>query len=86
MARFSQLAPRDQMDERSYYLHANQRLSQEAPATNTYAEVDQYRYDPANPTPSVGGPLLDPGLVGPRDNRALEARPVKSSHVPGVGM
>ncbi|WP_166024479.1 CocE/NonD family hydrolase [Streptomyces chilikensis] len=32
-----------------------------------------FRYDPADPTPSVGGPLLSPG-AGPRDNRALEAR------------
>jgi putative CocE/NonD family hydrolase len=72
---FPNWPPRDQMDERSYYLHAKGRLSQEAPATNTDDVVDQYRYDPANPTPSVGGPLLDPGLVGPRDNRVLEARP-----------
>jgi putative CocE/NonD family hydrolase len=34
---------------------------------------DHYRYDPANPTPSVGGTLLLTG--GPRDNRRLEARP-----------
>ena len=32
-----------------------------------------FRYDPADPTPSVGGPLLSPGS-GPRDNTALEAR------------
>ncbi|MBZ4020677.1 peptidase S15 [Streptomyces purpurogeneiscleroticus] len=31
------------------------------------------RYDPADPTPSVGGPLLSPG-AGPRDNGDLEAR------------
>jgi putative CocE/NonD family hydrolase len=33
---------------------------------------DRYRYDPADPTPSVGGSLLARG--GPRDNRALEGR------------
>ncbi|MGA7987687.1 MAG: CocE/NonD family hydrolase [Candidatus Dormiibacterota bacterium] len=33
---------------------------------------DRYRYDPADPTPSVGGSLLARG--GPRDNRALERR------------
>lgn len=33
---------------------------------------DRYRYDPADPTPSVGGSLLARG--GPRDNRALETR------------
>ncbi|MFE3599404.1 CocE/NonD family hydrolase [Streptomyces sp. NPDC059142] len=32
-----------------------------------------FRYDPADPTPSVGGPLLSPG-AGPRDNGVLEAR------------
>ena len=33
-----------------------------------------FRYDPADPTPSVGGQLLSPE-AGPRDNRAVEARP-----------
>jgi putative CocE/NonD family hydrolase len=33
-----------------------------------------FRYDPADPTPSVGGQLLAPE-AGPRDNRAVEARP-----------
>ncbi|WP_190123830.1 CocE/NonD family hydrolase [Streptomyces inusitatus] len=32
-----------------------------------------FRYDPADPTPSLGGPLLSPA-AGPRDNSALEAR------------
>jgi uncharacterized protein len=32
-----------------------------------------FRYDPADPTPSPGGPLLTPE-AGPRDNRAVEAR------------
>ena len=35
---------------------------------------DSYRYDPADPTPAVGGALLFPP-AGPRDNRDLEARP-----------
>ncbi len=33
-----------------------------------------FRYDPADPTPSVGGQLLS-AEAGPRDNRAVEARP-----------
>ncbi|MER7398285.1 CocE/NonD family hydrolase [Streptomyces sp. NPDC000151] len=37
------------------------------------APLASVRYDPADPTPSVGGPLLSPG-AGPRDNGALEAR------------
>ncbi|MFE5535955.1 CocE/NonD family hydrolase, partial [Streptomyces sp. NPDC056519] len=32
-----------------------------------------FRYDPADPTPSLGGPLLS-RTAGPRDNKALEAR------------
>ena len=59
----------------SYYLgtvNKNGRmLSLFAPANNP---PDQYRYDPADPTPNVGGALLstDAGAV---DNRELEARP-----------
>jgi predicted acyl esterase len=37
---------------------------------------NRYRYDPADPTPAVGGPLF--GLSGKRgavDNRKLESRP-----------
>ncbi len=34
---------------------------------------DRYRYDPANPTPSVGGSILGRS-GGRRDNRALESR------------
>src|SRR4029079_15581968 len=36
--------------------------------------MDTFRYDPADPTPSVGGPLLVANVSGPRDNRTLEAR------------
>ena len=67
--------PTSQIHEKFYYLHENQRLLQDTPALTPDAGVDQYQYDPADPTPSVGGPLLDPGSVGPRDHRALEARP-----------
>ncbi|MFV2021865.1 CocE/NonD family hydrolase [Micromonospora sp. LOL_023] len=35
---------------------------------------DQHGYDPADPTPSVGGALLVAQRAGVRDNRALEAR------------
>jgi putative CocE/NonD family hydrolase len=35
----------------------------------------RFRYDPADPTPAVGGPRLVGNLAGRRDNRALEARP-----------
>lgn len=35
---------------------------------------DHYRYDPADPTPNAGGPLLSQA-AGAVDNRALESRP-----------
>jgi len=37
------------------------------------SEPDHYRYDPADPTPTVGGTVLATS-GGPRDNRALERR------------
>ena len=45
-------------------------LASAAPPTS---EPDQYRYDPANPTPSLAGPVLT-GKALPTDNRSLEAR------------
>jgi len=39
-----------------------------------HSEPDHYRYDPANPTPVLAGPLLS-GKALPTDNRPLEARP-----------
>jgi putative CocE/NonD family hydrolase len=35
----------------------------------------EFRYDPAHPTPAVGGPRLNGAVAGVRDNRLLEARP-----------
>ncbi|MFF3336789.1 CocE/NonD family hydrolase [Streptomyces sp. NPDC002888] len=46
-------------------------LTQHAPTDS--APVTSLRYDPADPTPSIGGPLLS-RTAGPRDNSALEAR------------
>jgi uncharacterized protein len=45
-----------------------------APAEPAPGEPDRFRYDPADPTPSLGGPV---GLSGRArvDNRVLEARP-----------
>ncbi|MFH8973817.1 CocE/NonD family hydrolase [Streptomyces sp. NPDC017890] len=37
------------------------------------APLTTFRYDPADPTPSLGGPLLS-RTAGPRDNSTLEAR------------
>ena len=38
------------------------------------SEPDRYQYDPADPTPSLGGALIS-RQAGARDNRRLEARP-----------
>ena len=45
-------------------------LSGDAPPAS---EPDRFRYDPTDPTPSVGGAVLGPH-AGPKDNRELEAR------------
>ena len=56
---------------RSWYLRENGALSCEPPLRRE--QPSRYLYDPARPTPAVGGPLFPPG-AGRRDNRALEKR------------
>jgi uncharacterized protein len=56
----------------AWRLQANGGLSEQLPSAS---EPDRYRYDPADPTPSIGGALLNPGAAGPKDNRQLESRP-----------
>jgi hypothetical protein len=58
--------------ETRYYLHAGARLAAVPPAGAS--PPDRYRYDPADPTPVVGGALLALQGAGPQDNRCLEAR------------
>jgi hypothetical protein len=63
--------PPPDLGERRLWLGDDRRLDPE-PAGS--ASSDGYRYDPRDPTPSVGGPVLlsrEPVV----DNRALEARP-----------
>jgi len=58
--------------ERRLWLAERRRLQDHEPA-ETLDSGDRYRYDPADPTPSLGGPVLlmrEPV----RDNRPLEAR------------
>lgn len=38
------------------------------------SEPDRYTYNPADPTPAVGGTSTSPAYAGPRDNQALEER------------
>lgn len=56
----------------TYHLTAGGALTRD-PASAA-AGVVAFRYDPADPTPSVGGRVMT-GTMGVRDNRALEARP-----------
>ncbi|MGW7579325.1 CocE/NonD family hydrolase [Streptomyces sp. NPDC054765] len=55
----------------AWYPGANGTLTQRPPANST--PLASFHYNPADPTPSLGGPLLSPS-AGPRDNSALEAR------------
>lgn len=54
------------------HLHSDGRLLPAAPLESTGSST--FRYDPADPTPSFGGPFLSVGS-GPVDNRKLEDRP-----------
>jgi len=53
-----------------WYLHAGGHLASIPPAAPS--DPDRYRYDPADPTPSIGGIGMLTG--GTADNRPLEAR------------
>jgi hypothetical protein len=61
--------PRDTAVQR-WHLHSGGTLGTSVPAESTQ---DRYTYDPADPTPAVGG--TSSMNSGPRDNRALEQRP-----------
>ena len=54
-----------------FFLQPQGGLAPAMPPAN--AAPDTYRYDPADPTPNIGGPLLS-AHAGPRDNRPLEQR------------
>jgi uncharacterized protein len=63
--------PPDTVERRLWLGARGQLLADRPPEAST---PDRYRYDPADPTPSLGGPVLlarDPIV----DNRPLEARP-----------
>jgi putative CocE/NonD family hydrolase len=54
-----------------YYLSAAGGLTKDRPTADS--RPDRYVYDPADPTPAVGGALFGNG-AGQRENRSLEAR------------
>jgi uncharacterized protein len=57
--------------EHRWYLQPGGQL---APALPAESEPDSYRYDPADPTPNLAGPVGNQGAARV-DNRMLEARP-----------
>jgi len=67
--RYSDEWPLRESISRHWYLQRGQKLHDRTAAES---EPDRYRYDPADPTPSAGGPSLD-GIFAV-DNARLEAR------------
>jgi uncharacterized protein len=59
-------------DEVRYYLQPGRELRTALPRAREVP--DRYRYDPADPTPALGGALLAMRGAGPVDNQDLEAR------------
>jgi putative CocE/NonD family hydrolase len=59
------------MRQRRWFLQPGHGLGESGPQASG---PDTYRYDPANPTPSLGGPTLM-GSARPVDHRPLERRP-----------
>ena len=63
-----------------YYLHsggrANSLLGDGTLKTATPGKQppDRYSYDPDDPVPTLGGPVMRPDLAGPRDRRPVERR------------
>jgi putative CocE/NonD family hydrolase len=63
--------PPPTIQSQRFYLQPDRGLAPDLPGAS---EPDHYRYDPADPTPAVAGPVLA-GKSLPTDNRQLEARP-----------
>jgi len=59
--------------EQRWYLGPHGTLSPGEPTTGRHAAPVRFRYDPADPTPSVGGAIMAPD-AGARDNRPVEVR------------
>ena len=55
-----------------YYLHGDGTLAPEPPAAG--AEPVRYRYDPADPVPTLGGNIMRPEIRGPYDQAPLDDR------------
>ncbi|MUM19571.1 CocE/NonD family hydrolase [Mycobacterium sp. CBMA271] len=64
--------PPQQSTPTPLYLRASESLDWQAPRGDN--PVNEFTYDPADPTPAVGGPLLDARASGQRDNATTENR------------
>ena len=64
----------------NYYMHSGGRANSLlgdgvlSPASPAGEPTDRYSYDPENPVPTMGGPVMSPELTGPRDRRSVERR------------
>jgi putative CocE/NonD family hydrolase len=58
--------------QQQWHLHGDGTL---AAGPDARAAVSSLHYDPAAPTPSVGGPTMNSRTMGPQRNNKLEARP-----------
>ena len=65
--------PPDGVTGQVWHLRCRGRLSPAVPA-GAEPPATSFRYDPADPTPSVGGRVLAVGRAGQQDNTRLEAR------------
>lgn len=63
--------PPPELRPEPWYLRPDGRLAAQPADVDA---ADRFSYDPADPTPSLGGPLLASKLSGSRDNRRLERR------------
>ena len=81
--RFEDEWPLARAKEARYYLHSQGQANSLRGTGSLNVIVpgaeaaDKYAYDPANPTPTIGGPLCCDGnhlKAGPRDQRSVEAR------------
>jgi uncharacterized protein len=57
-----------------WYLRPGGGLSPDSTRSSTVDNVGEFTYDPADPTPALGGPRLAANVAGRKDNRPLEAR------------
>lgn len=64
--------PLARTEYKKYYLHAGGGMSPEPPAAQ--ARSVRYRYDPADPVPTLGGNIMRPELRGPFDQSPLDDR------------